>query len=104
MQIDSKRVFRVGGSLAIRLPRECAAAIGARLGQPLYVLGMMDGGIRVDGEPNEWATEIRLRVIDNGLPAVAIPAKLARTRGIEVGTHLTIVQDGDGLILRRDEC
>jgi antitoxin component of MazEF toxin-antitoxin module len=102
MEIDDRRVFRACRSLAIRIPREWAELANVHLGQTLYALGTMDGSIEISVKPKEWAEPIKYRMIDNGRPVLTIPAKLARTRGIKVGSRLTVSQSGSTLILRRE--
>ena len=98
--IPNETAINSGGSVAVRLPVEWCRGNNLVKGSPIYVVGDPDGAIWISATPMEWSTERRLNVKWKR-PMVNLPAGIARSRGITVGTALSIEMVGATLALRR---
>lgn len=94
------RVRKLGATtVGIRLPMDWCAHHKLSTGDPLYITGMLDGSIRIDYRPSEWASEARLLIVDSVYPAVSIPQGIAKPRGIASGTLMDMDVDSDKAIV-----
>ena len=79
-----KRVFTLGGMLAVRIPKEIATQAGVTPGMVTYAI-LNGKWIEYSRERSNDSRPIMYRRKDLGLPFLSIPRPYAQALGIAVG-------------------
>lgn len=91
------------GTVGIRVPSEWCAHHGLSEGDTVYCTGHLSGPIEYHPEERPWAQGVRLQVRGNS-PIVAIPAAIARPRGIGSRSVIALsVTTGGALFVERED-
>jgi antitoxin component of MazEF toxin-antitoxin module len=105
VEYGTVRTMKLGpGTVGIRIPAEWCAHHKLAEGDTIYCTGHLSGPIEYHTDDRPWAQTVTLQVRRSSSPIVAIPAALARPRGIGAAANVTIsVASNGGLFIEQED-